>query len=57
MDKTGQTFKSAANKTGQSKMMASDKNTTKMSDKNVTKTSEMAKASSKKDEIDTKRSE
>ena len=35
----------------------SDKNATKMSDKNVTKTSEMAKASSKKDEIDTKRSD
>ena len=37
--------------------MTTEKNATKMSDKNVTKTSEMAKASSKTDEIDTKRSD
>ena len=59
MDKTGQTFKSDANKTAQSnksKLVSG-----RVSEKNVTKTSDMpaasAKASSKKDEVDTKRSE
>ena len=48
MDKTGQTFKSEANKTAKSKMTngLSEKNqSNKVSDKMVTKTSEMAKSS------------